>query len=76
MYFTLHQTAMSPPFFTSERVQHQHPKWGEVDLSNLSPSVNTSATGKTLLIQENLLAWPFALFIELSSIMALHSPVL
>lgn len=45
MYFTLHQTAMSPPFYTSERLQHQHPKWGEIELSSLPSSVNTTATG-------------------------------
>lgn len=45
LYFTLHQTMMSPPFYTSERLQHQHPKWGEIEVSGLPSSVNTSATG-------------------------------
>ncbi|KAK3921066.1 UV radiation resistance-associated protein [Frankliniella fusca] len=45
LYFTLHQTVMSPPFYTSERLHHQHPKWGEIEVSGLPSSVNISATG-------------------------------
>lgn len=45
LYFTLHETTMSSPFYTSERLQHQHPKWGEMDMSSLPSSVNTSAKG-------------------------------
>ena len=45
LYFTLHETTMSPPFYTSERLQHQHPKWGEIEVSGLPSTINTSATG-------------------------------
>lgn len=45
LYFTLHETTMSSPFYTSECLQHQHPKWGEMDMSCLPSSVNTSAKG-------------------------------
>ncbi|KAL3284099.1 hypothetical protein HHI36_018267 [Cryptolaemus montrouzieri] len=33
-YFTLHVTAMSAPFFTSERTHGPHPKWQDLSMNN------------------------------------------
>ncbi|XP_066250759.1 UV radiation resistance-associated gene protein [Euwallacea similis] len=44
-YFTLHNTPMSSPFYTSEPVQGQHPKWGEL---RFNPFIQTNLSGIVL----------------------------
>ena len=49
VYYTLHVTSMSSPFYTSEKLHHPNPKWVEVEPCVLANSVNTAATGKAIL---------------------------
>lgn len=43
LYYTLHFTTMCAPFYTSEKLESQNPKWAELDINTLQFS---SATGK------------------------------
>ncbi|CAH2061842.1 unnamed protein product, partial [Iphiclides podalirius] len=40
-YLTLHQTTMSAPFYTSERICSPHPKWKEID-SEITQSMSST----------------------------------
>lgn len=38
LYYTLHLTTMCAPFYTSEKLESQHPKWAELDVNGLQIS--------------------------------------
>lgn len=44
-YYTLHLAPMRAPFYTSEKIAKDHPKWSEINFSNIDPSFG-SATGE------------------------------
>lgn len=43
-YYTLHLTTMCAPFYTSEKINSEHPKWSEINFLMIDPSYG-SATG-------------------------------
>ena len=45
-YYTLHSTTMSAPFYTSEKLETDSPKWKEVDITSWTGDVCRSANGK------------------------------
>jgi hypothetical protein len=44
-YYTLHLTTMSAPFYTSEKLESQNPKWAEIAMGDLTCNVNTAVNG-------------------------------
>nr|CAD7586127.1 unnamed protein product [Timema genevievae] len=44
-YYTLHLTTMSAPFYTSEKLESDNPKWAEIDVGDLVSVVNAAANG-------------------------------
>jgi len=44
-YYTLHLTTMSAPFYTSEKLESQNPKWAEIAMGDLTCHVNTAVNG-------------------------------
>jgi len=44
-YYTLHLTTMSAPFYTSEKLESQNPKWAEIAMGDLTRHVNTAVNG-------------------------------
>lgn len=44
-YYTLHLTTMSAPFYTSEKLESQNPKWAEIAMGDLTCRVNTAVNG-------------------------------
>jgi hypothetical protein len=44
-YYTLHLTTMSAPFYTSEKLESQNPKWTEIAMGDLTCHVNTAVNG-------------------------------
>lgn len=46
-YFTLHATTMSAPFYTSEKLRSESPKWKELEISSWEGSVCNSVDGRT-----------------------------
>lgn len=44
-YYTLHLTTMSAPFYTSEKLESEHPRWEEIEMSDFVGNVNTAVNG-------------------------------
>lgn len=39
-YYTLHLTTMSAPFYTSEKLESDNPKWGEIEINEVNGAAN------------------------------------
>ncbi|XP_049775657.1 UV radiation resistance-associated gene protein [Schistocerca cancellata] len=44
-YYTLHLTTMSSPFYTSEKLESENPKWEEIEVNDFVGNVNTAVNG-------------------------------
>ncbi|KAJ4442138.1 hypothetical protein ANN_12004 [Periplaneta americana] len=44
-YYTLHLTTMSAPFYTSEKLESDNPKWAEIEVGDLTCHVNAAVNG-------------------------------
>lgn len=44
-YFTLHATTMSAPFYTSEKVKSDSPKWKELEMASWEGIISNSVDG-------------------------------
>lgn len=44
-YYTLHLTTMSAPFYTSEKLENENPKWAEIEVCDLVNNVNAAVNG-------------------------------
>ncbi|GLG95922.1 UV radiation resistance associated protein, partial [Gryllus bimaculatus] len=44
-YYTLHLTTMSAPFYTSEKLETENPKWAEIDIGETVNAINASVNG-------------------------------
>ncbi|XP_065202120.1 UV radiation resistance-associated protein [Planococcus citri] len=51
-YYTLHLATMCAPFYTSEKIAKEHPKWSEINFSNIDPSFG-SVTGIVIRVWEH-----------------------
>lgn len=45
-YYTLHLTTMSSPFYTSEKLETDSPKWKEIEITSWAGEVCSSADGE------------------------------
>lgn len=41
-YYTLHFSTMSAPFYTSEKISKEHPKWSEINFKDIQPSFGSA----------------------------------
>lgn len=39
-YYTLHLTTMSAPFYTSEKLESDNPKWAEIEINEVNGAAN------------------------------------
>lgn len=44
-YYTLHLTTMCAPFYTSEKLESENPKWSEIEVGDLTCCVNAAVNG-------------------------------